>query len=211
MDRALNQAVGLDLDGLEASWAESAIRGHIPDGWIDLANRFDIEVVQAHLDALTTSQMAGRQSGSPGAEAAAAYIAGKFAEYGLLPAGDDPGTGPTYFQRLPADYASMVEAPQVTIFEPSGGVAATLVHRQDLLTVFDQVVTRGEATGEVVYIRDFDYGEMDLTGKIVLRCASRSGPCRRRFPERSSMGRPACSSWAIWIMNAARWSKLPCP
>jgi len=174
IDDALDQTIGLDLAGLEAAWAESARGGHIPAEWIDLVNRFSIERAQQHLAALTGPDMAGRQSGSLGAEAAAAYIAGKFAEYGLQPAGDDPGSGSTYFQRFPADYASLAEAPQVRILDPAGGIATSLIHRQDLLTKFEEVVAWGEATGELVYIRDFDYGQMDLTGKIVLRKPDRA-------------------------------------
>ncbi len=169
IDEALSRALGQDLAGLEAAWAESAKRGHLPAEWIDIVNRFSIERAQQHTAALTRPDMAGRQSGSPGAELAAEYIADKFAEYGLQPAGDNPGSGPTYFQRFPADYANLVEAPEVTILDPSGRKVTSLLHRQDLLTTFEHVVAWGETTGELVYIRDFDYGQMDLTGKIVLR------------------------------------------
>ncbi len=169
IDSALDQTIGLELAGLETAWAESARHGHLPAEWITLVNRFSIERAQQHLVALTGPDMAGRQSGSPGAESAAAYIAGKFAEYGLQPVGDDSASGLTYFQRFPVDYASLTGAPQVNILDPTGGIATSLIHRQDLLTTFEEVVARGEATGELVYIRDFNYGQMDLTGKIVLR------------------------------------------
>lgn len=56
--------------------------------WIEIARAFDPEMANQHVEYLASPELAGRQAGSPGAEIAAAYIAARFAEYGLLPVGE---------------------------------------------------------------------------------------------------------------------------
>ncbi|MCZ6917493.1 MAG: M20/M25/M40 family metallo-hydrolase [Gemmatimonadetes bacterium] len=54
------------------------------------------EDVRAALAVLAADSLEGRRTGSPGAAAAAAYIAGRLEAFGVEPAGDDG-----YFQRVP--------------------------------------------------------------------------------------------------------------
>ncbi len=64
----------------------------------ELAPVFSGEGMAAHVTTLAAPEMEGRGPGSAGIDLAADYIAAKFKEYGLEPAGDDG----TYFQSLTA-------------------------------------------------------------------------------------------------------------
>src|SRR5262245_49218918 len=59
--------------------------------------------VQYHVNYLASDQLEGRESGMPGAEAAAKYIAAEFKRSGLMPLGD----GVSFFQRF--DFTGGVE------------------------------------------------------------------------------------------------------
>src|SRR5690606_22301283 len=71
-----------------------------PDPVADAAPQSDDPAAQriaADLRRLADDNMAGRETGTPGFERAAAFVAARMAEAGLQPAGD----GGTWFQRVP--------------------------------------------------------------------------------------------------------------
>ncbi len=59
--------------------------------------RVDGERIKSYIEYLSTDGMAGRQSMTPGYQAAAEWVAAQYEAWGLEPAGDDG----TYFQRVP--------------------------------------------------------------------------------------------------------------
>ncbi|MEO1491819.1 MAG: M20/M25/M40 family metallo-hydrolase [Pseudomonadota bacterium] len=63
----------------------------------------EVADIKAHVDALTSEEMAGRLTGTEGERLATAYVADVFAALGLVPAGDDG----TYFQ--PFDFTAGVD------------------------------------------------------------------------------------------------------
>lgn len=165
LNSALQNATGQNQQEFEAAWTESLSRAHTPSGWADIANTFDPERANKHVEILASPELGGRQAGSPGAQAAAEYIAGKFAEYGLLPAGDD-GTFKQYF---PITYTAMISIPRLEIVDEEGRVLESLGYRQDFLTISEPAGGRGLATGELVWVRSGDYSGMELDGKIAVR------------------------------------------
>src|SRR4026209_2114746 len=58
--------------------------------------RIDAKAYLEHVKFLASDELEGRGDGSPGLESAAEYIAAKFREAGLEPAGEDGG----FFQRF---------------------------------------------------------------------------------------------------------------
>jgi hypothetical protein len=59
--------------------------------------RVDGERIKSYIEYLSTDEMMGRQSMTPGYQAAAEWVAAQYEAWGLEPAGDDG----TYFQRVP--------------------------------------------------------------------------------------------------------------
>ncbi len=90
LDAALQSAIGQSLAEFEAAWIESLRQAHAQPEWLDVANGFDATLAEEHLAVLAAPELAGRQAGSPGAAAAADYIAEQFAAYGLEPVVDLP-------------------------------------------------------------------------------------------------------------------------
>jgi len=168
LDAALQAAIGQTLAEFEAAWVESLGRAHAPAAWIEIANAFDLERADEHVAYLASPALAGRQAGSSGAEAAAAYIADRFADYGLRPVGEDGG----FFQTFPLTYTTLLAAPRLEIVGQDGQDTEPLVYRQDYLLASGGLSGQGSAAGELVWVLDEEYRDMDLDGKVVLRLPS---------------------------------------
>lgn len=136
------------------------------------ASTFDAQRANSYVYVLASDSLQGRRSGQPGGEKAAAWIADKFAEFGLK-----PGVGDTsYFQNF--TIASPVEAvPMAFQILPDGGQSdtATFQYGEDFVS-FAYGGT-GLVQGEVVFIgygiSEPKKGRNDLQGaklkgKIVL-------------------------------------------
>ncbi len=147
-----------------------------------LADGFDERQAYEHIQFLASDDLRGRPAGTPEADRAAQYIADRFAEYGLLPAGDDE----TYFQTFPISFTTLLDTPVLEIVDESGVTQESFTHRYD----FREVVL-GPAGGgavenaEVVFVlggisfhptdkeagltpdRD-DFRGADIRGKVVL-------------------------------------------
>ena len=89
---------------------------------------FDEELAMEHIAYLTSDELDGRQPGTPGGIAAGDYIADRFAEYGLHPAGADD----TYFQAFDVPYGRITEQPTFVITPPQGEtLTRTYAYRAD--------------------------------------------------------------------------------
>jgi Zn-dependent M28 family amino/carboxypeptidase len=177
LDAALRDVIGQTTSEFEAAWAKSIARAHALPEWIEMANAFDPELAMQHVEYLSSPELAGRQPGSAGAETAAAYIAARFAEYGLVPVGDSKsegtvGQGAAFLQHFPISYTTWLSAPRFEIGDEAGRARVALTYRQDFLTLLNETAGEGAATGGLVFVRDPDYQGMKLSGKIVIRRSS---------------------------------------
>ena len=163
--QSLEAAIGQTLPEFEAAWAESLARAHAAPEWIEIANAFDAEKAYEHVETLAAPEMAGRQAGSAGADEAAAYIAGKFAGYGLQPLG---GAG-DFEQRFPISYTTLLSTPLLELVDKAGRAVESLSFREDFLLILGGSSSDGGVTGEMVWVRDENYADINLDGKIALR------------------------------------------
>ncbi|MBE9524864.1 MAG: DUF418 domain-containing protein, partial [Chloroflexi bacterium] len=157
IDSALQNNLGISVDSFEAMWQASYSQGHASPFWVETALKFDPSQVENHIASLTDPALAGRQAGSPGAAIAAAYITTQFEKYGLT----------TTIQSFPITYREYLEAPIFNITLP-GDSQHSFLHRQDFL-VLQNAETGIPINGELIWIADENYTDMDLDGKIAVR------------------------------------------
>ncbi len=135
-----------------------------------LSRRFDEEQALEHLAYLADDEREGRQPGTSGGLAAGDYIAARFAEYGLEPA----GVNDTYFQPFTAPYGEITSLPVLTVISPDGEtIARTYAYRTDYRALTGGYLGAGEGEGQVVWLNEClhdDYAglDLDLVGKIIL-------------------------------------------
>lgn len=107
------------------------------------ARAFDGAQAIQELSVLTDPALAGRAIGTPGADAAADYIAAKFKEYGLQPGGKKS----TYFFDVKRDFFRLTQTPQLSF----GG--QPLVYRRDFAEMATSLFNGSEPkTGELVVL-----------------------------------------------------------
>jgi len=133
-----------------------------------LARMFDEERALEHLEYLASDELGGRQPGAPGGWDAGDYVAARFAEYGLQPAGPDF----TYFQTFTVPYGRITSPPVLTIIPPRGEVLThSYAYRTDYRAITRGYLGAGEGEGPVVWLNEClhdDYAGQDLAGKIIL-------------------------------------------
>jgi len=143
-------------------------------GLVNLAQAFDGPAALAHVYELCADRYDGRRAGTAGAQQAAAYIAARFREYGLQPAGDiikrQRDTG-TYFQDFTIDYLDLKAAPELALLDQDGAVKRAFLHHQDFREVVSDWRGPGTVTGEVVYLgaaEAVDFTKIDVRDRVVL-------------------------------------------
>ena len=127
---------------------------------------FESDKAFSHIERLTSREKRGRQAGTLGDRAVQIYIAEQFEEYGLLPAGDLEGT--SYFQRFEITTRIMSAAPTLEI---TGMESPDFIFREDFSPIRDISVESDQASGELVWIEDYDdleFGDV-LENTIVVR------------------------------------------
>ena len=92
----------------------------------DTALQFDPQRVLQDITQLSSRESASRETGTPGAKAAAGTIEQRMKEIGLQPAGTDPG----YVQEFPCPRVHLLETPVMEIVSGQG-VTETLQYRRD--------------------------------------------------------------------------------
>ena len=132
------------------------------------ARMFDEEQALAHLAYLADDERGGRQPGTPGGWAAGDYIAARFAEYGLQPAGLDS----TYFQTFTVPYGQITSLPVLSITPADGEVLTrTYAYRTDYRALTGGYLGAGAGEGPVVWLNEClhdDYAGLNMVGKIAL-------------------------------------------
>ncbi|MEN8171619.1 MAG: M28 family peptidase [Chloroflexota bacterium] len=161
LDTAMRNNLGLSTESFEKNWLESYARGHALPSLVDISLDFDPTQVQHHISSLTTPLTNGRQAGSPGAKIAASYIKSQFENYGLT----------TTVQNFPISYRTYLETPLFNFKDSNGESIINFEHRRDFL-VLQNSTSPSLITGELIWIADENYTNMDLNGKIAVRAPS---------------------------------------
>jgi hypothetical protein len=145
-------------------------------GYMEGAQMFDAEAALKHIEYLAGDELQGRLVGTPGNREAGEYIAARFAEYGLQPAGANDG----YFQSFTSTVTLNVEQPVLTIIHPAGSSSEeeshTYVTHYEYVPRISLYIGSGDATGRVVWLGKCDPSDfgVNLAEQIVL-CAPLSG------------------------------------
>jgi len=144
-----------------------------PTNYLQGVRMFDEAQALKHIEYLAGDELEGRRTGTPGGQAAGDYVAARFAEYGLQPAGSNG----TYFQPFTVVYTTIVQSPVLTAILP-GGVESgaplthTYVAHEDYWPRINGYMGSGEATGPVIWLNECkpsDFAtDQDLAGKVAL-------------------------------------------
>jgi ABC-type dipeptide/oligopeptide/nickel transport system permease component len=138
------------------------------------AAQFDANRALADIQALAGPGLDGRETGLPGGEGSARYIAKRMAEVGLFPAGEKN----TYLQSYPCPRTHFTGQPSLAVLD--GPAQGNLTYREDFTEFIGTVLSYGNAQGNVVGLAlgpapgtsgVDQYGltrREDLAGKIVL-------------------------------------------
>ena len=130
---------------------------------------FDEKAALSYIKDLASDSMMGRKSGQPGATIAEEYIASRFKEWGIEPAGDDG----TYFQNFTIEHSNVEEGVVLEVITEN--------ERRHFYYGDDWRVQRlsgsGNFVAEIAFVgygihapeKDYDdYAGVDVKGKLVL-------------------------------------------
>lgn len=136
----------------------------------------NVENIKSHMHFLADDLLEGRETGSQGHEIASLYIAGEFAKYGLMPAGDQVDGKTSYVQRINFRKGLLVqESPTFSVVGPKESFE--LSYPDDFLSGPDLVSTQSDVTAPLVFVgygivapnlNHDDYAGLDVEGKIVV-------------------------------------------
>lgn len=116
------------------------------------ADLFDARRALADVRALTSPEMAGRAVGTGGFEAAGDYIAKRFDQLELQPAGAEVQGALTYFSQTGLEFRSLERVPSLQLLDKSGAELIPLAYRRDFAEMPDGTATRENYKGEVICI-----------------------------------------------------------
>jgi Zn-dependent M28 family amino/carboxypeptidase len=170
--RSVGQTTLLVVSVLGQMEAQESPMGPLmpPTNYLQGARMFDEAQALRHVEYLASDELEGRRPGTPGGRAAGDYIAARFAEYGLQPAGPDG----TYFQPFTAPYTNVVESPLLTVVFPGTERQAAFTRTYTYHTEYmprTRTLGSGEAEGQVVWLNRCmpgDFAGWDLVGKVIL-------------------------------------------
>lgn len=164
------------IGGLSAfgpgSWAASPGEASAPAAEEAALATITEATLRAHMKFLADDALEGRGTASRGMRVAAAYVASRFAELGLQPAGEDGG----YLQRVPLHRAWAVEDAGELV-AAAGGQTVALVPLEDFgwhpsyQSAEQRVEAPLVAAGYGITARELgydDYARLDVRGKVVL-------------------------------------------
>jgi hypothetical protein len=143
------------------------------------------DAIKNHARYLASDELTGRGVDTPGIILARDYIAREFAQYGLVPGGDDG----TYFQNF--EVATGVTVKQPSVLALDGGAPLPLNEAWAPLglsgsgTVEGELVFAGYGITASEYGYD-DYAGIDVKGRIVLVLRYEPPPARDKSPFRKS-------------------------
>ena len=158
LDASLQSVTGLTAPEFASAWKASLGSGHLSEAEIRTITNFDVALAQKHIDYFTSPALAGRQAGSPGSSLAAGYIAENFTASGLQ----------VDVQEFPVRYQTYLSLPSMEFVLDNGSRLEPFSFRDEFI-VLQNVNTNGVLSGDLVWVADENYTEMELDGKIVVR------------------------------------------
>jgi hypothetical protein len=176
--------------------------------------KVDGTIIKGYIDWMSDAQREGRRTLTPGYEKSAEWVAAKFKEWGLKPAGDNG----TYLQDVPITGARATFA--WTTGVPEISVDGRVFLLKDSAFTLDTASTPGaQASGEVVFVgygisapaKGLDeYAGVDVRNKIVLalKGSPRDAPAVRSSFGPAQVAAPSTEAWTdestdqAKIMNA---------
>jgi len=129
------------------------------------------DAIRAHIAFLADDAMRGREAGSPEYDIAAAYVASRFIEYGLKPAGDSG----SYLQKVAM--TTYVPSEGRIALTPRGGSAQPLLFGEDYIPGGTPLTAEVRLDAPLVFAgfgvvapgyKQDDYKSLDVKGKIVV-------------------------------------------
>ena len=189
VEDALSAATGTSYLQFDSDWRESVLRGHIAPEDINIAQDLSGDAALEHVRILAQPSWNGREAGTKGNEAAAAYVADRFAEYGLLPAGD----GGTYLQTFNVTHTALLTTPLLSVLDTRGQPLKTPRYREDFSEFIRGCAGGGSAEGELVYVPGAQPENLRLGGRVLLAKAGK---------DMLSQAQSACQSGASALLLA---------
>lgn len=110
------------------------------------ASQFDAGQAYQDTRNLSSTQMQGREAGSPGVDLAALYIAYQMQQAGLFPAGENN----SFFQTSILTHLSLATTPELQILGPDNQVLNSFIYRKDFVELAGPFNTFGDCSGQVV-------------------------------------------------------------
>jgi len=136
-----------------------------------LAQRFEADGAMAHVQALTVPGLEGRQAGTAGLDRAAAYIADRFAEYGL----ETLKLGLDYRLPLTARVVQPSEQPVLALLDEMGQTVLSFAYRTDFGVDIRGHGGSGEASAPLALLSFSkltyaveEFKGLDLRGRIAM-------------------------------------------
>jgi len=185
--------------------------------------------IEADVRYLADDKLEGRDTGTPGFDLAAEYVARRYAEMGLKPAGDDG----SFFQRVPLLKALRQEQGAVFSIERNGS-KTSLKFREEFLPGLNYNAPSASLTAPAVFVgqaihapdlQQDDFAGVDLRGKIAVvfpgaparfdndrRAFYSSGTQKlRTLAERGAVGvvfvgTPQYEERGPWASSSAKWN-----
>jgi len=144
-----------------------------------LAQRFDAEEAMVYLRDLTTPEMSGRQAGTPTGAAAAAYIADRFAEYGLETIHVSVG----YQLPMTSRVVAPIAQPELALVDQSGRVTSAFTYRVDFGVDIGGHGGSGQVEAPIALltfskqgITPQEYKGLDLRGRVAMYVGAGAPP-----------------------------------
>ena len=114
----------------------------------ETARAFQGQQALKHVEVLTQETWHGRRIGTPGADAAAQYVAEQFKALGLQPAGQKF----TYFLTVKRDFFELTQPPQLDLVDDAGNVVESLEYRKDFAVLPTLRFNAGEGEGPLTVV-----------------------------------------------------------
>ena len=109
-------------------------------------SKFNAQQVMADIRYLSSPEMKGRETGMPGTDLAALYIANRMEQIGIFPAGENN----TYLQHLVQPRNHLFEIPTLAILDASGQPVKQLTYKQDFVEYAHFAGASGDAQAPIV-------------------------------------------------------------
>ncbi len=131
----------------------------------------DVRALEANMRFLADDRRQGRAPGTEGYEAAARFMADRFRELGLAPAGEEDG----YFQQVPIRRSSLENEAPTLVFETNDG-SVEFIYEKDFVVRGDPVREQNDLKAAVTFVGYGvsapelgydDYKGVNVEGRIV--------------------------------------------